>query len=108
MLDQHQGAGHEASDRNISDARYHRLMPGGGYVEIDVQAVVDGESTRSRGRLIVERRSDHGRRIGHAPPIIAEIMRADADALIAELFHLANDNAALARHLMRWQAGRAD
>jgi hypothetical protein len=107
MLDQHHDAGHAAHDGDTRDARYHRLMPGGGYVEIEVEHVAMAESTRPRGRLIVERRADLGRRLGHQPPIVAEVMHDDVDALIAELFHLAHDNAALARSLMQWQSARA-
>ena len=107
MLDQHHDAGRGAAEGELRDARYHRLMPGGGYVEIEIQPIVEGESRRSRGRLIVERRSEQGRRIGHQPPTVTEIEHDDVDVLIAELFQLARDNAALARQLMQWQSARA-
>jgi hypothetical protein len=106
MLDQHHDIGHVAPDSGTRDARYHRPMPGGGYVEIEVEQITIGESTRPRGRLIVERRADLGRRLGHQPPIVADVMHDDIDALIAELFQLAHDNAALARCLLQWQSAR--
>ncbi|HEV7994437.1 MAG TPA: hypothetical protein VGP25_21625 [Gemmatimonadaceae bacterium] len=107
MLDQHHDVGRAARNGDTREARYHRLMPGGGYVEIEVEQVSTGESARPRGRLIVERRAESGRRLGHQPPVVAEVMHDDIDALIAELFQLAHDNAALARSLMQWQSARA-
>ena len=105
MLDHHD-PGHVAPDGRARDARYHRPMPGGGYVEIEVDPVTTGDSTRPRGRLIVERRSDHDRRLGHQPPIVADVSHDDVDELVADLFRLAHDNAALARSLMQWQSTR--
>jgi hypothetical protein len=106
MLDHHHDPGHAAPDGRTRDARYHRPMPGGGYVEIEVDPATLGDSMRPRGRLIVERRSDHGRRIGHQPPIVVDLSHDDVDALVADLFRLAHDNAALARSLMQWQSAR--
>jgi hypothetical protein len=41
--------------------------------------------------------------------VVAELVGDDRDELMADLFHLAEDNAALARSLMRLQARqRAD
>lgn len=108
MLDQqHHDAGRNEADGDARGSRYHRLMPGGGYVEIEVELISSGESTRPRGRLIVERRSDHGRRLGHQPPVVADVVHDVAETLVAELFQLAHDNAALARGLMQWQSARA-
>jgi hypothetical protein len=107
MLDQQHDAGRAAPDGSTRDARYHRLMPGGGYVEIEVELITTADSTRPLGRLIIERRTDHGRRLGHQPPIVAEVLHDDLEALLAELFQLAHDNAALARSLMQWQSKRA-
>lgn len=108
MLDQqHHDPGREDAEGGTRGARYHRLMPGGGYVEIEVELISSGKSTRPRGRLIVERRTDQGRRLGHQPPIVADVLHDDVDALLAELFQLAHDNAALARSLMQWQSARA-
>ena len=105
MLDQQHDAGHARSDGRPREARYHRPMPGGGYVEIEIEPTQD--RVQSRGRLIIERRADVARRLGHEPPVVAEEVHDDTDALIAELFRLAHDNAALARRLMQWQSARA-
>src|SRR4051812_39194664 len=108
MLDQLQDAGHATPDRPSRTALYRRTMPGGGYVEVEVDAVgepADGHGRR-RGRVILERRAERGRRDGHQAPIVAELIGEDVDALMAELFRLVRDNAALARSLMQWQSTR--
>jgi hypothetical protein len=107
MLDQHHDAGRDGPDGDRRDARYHRQLPGGGYVEIEMELMSSGEPARPRGRLIVERRTDHGRRLGHQPPVVADLQHDDADALMTELYRLAHDNAAIARGLMQWQSARA-
>ena len=111
MLDQHQEAEHGAREVQSGDTLYRRPMPGGGYVEVELdaaRAAVDGEpgNRPHRGRVVMERRVDPGRRYGHRAPVIAELARDDRDELMAELFHLAQDNAALARSLLRLQSTR--
>jgi hypothetical protein len=59
-----------------------------------------------RGRVVMERRADPGRRHGHHAPVVAELVGDDRDELTADLFRLACDNAALARSLMRMQMAR--
>ncbi|PYP75705.1 MAG: hypothetical protein DMD35_20695 [Gemmatimonadetes bacterium] len=86
-------------------------MPGGGYVEVELDAAsadTAPESTGApiRGRLVMERRADPGRRYGHRAPVVAELTGDDRDELVADLFRLARDNAALARSVMRMQALR--
>jgi hypothetical protein len=115
MLDQHQNAAQGASDGHSGDTLYRRPMPGGGYVEVELDAVrasADHEAGKRshRGRVVMERRVDPGRRYGHRAPVIAELAGDDRDELMSELFRLAQDNAALARSLLRLQAtrGRAD
>jgi hypothetical protein len=84
-------------------------MPGGGYVEVELDAptaAADGTPTRLRGRVVMERRADPGRRYGHQAPVVAELTGDDRYELTTELFRLAQDNAALARNLMRMQAER--
>lgn len=110
MLDQRQDAGHAPADGR-SEARaasYHRPMPGGGYVDVEMDIVRDSEDTlgRVRGRVILERRAEHGRRVGHCAPIVAEMTGDDVDEVMADLFRLACDNVALARNMMRWQSAR--
>ena len=113
MLDQQQGAEH----RTLEGARggtpsYRRQMPGGGYVEVELDTSLD-ETARDardgpiRGRVVMERRADPGRRAGHPAPVVAELAGDDRDELMADLFRLAQDNAALARNLMRMHTARA-
>ncbi|MFL5607190.1 MAG: hypothetical protein ACJ8AD_12140 [Gemmatimonadaceae bacterium] len=110
MLDQQQDA-RAAHDGQPGDTLYRRPMPGGGYVEVELDsthAPSDGEpGTRAhRGRVVMERRVDPARRSGHRAPVIAELARDDRDELMSELFRLAQDNAALARNLLRLQSTR--
>jgi len=108
MLDQQQDVGHVAGERRTSDALYRRPMPGGGYVEVELEAArdTDGQMSRLRGWVVVERRADSSRRFGHQPPVVAELLGDDMEELIADLFRLARDNAAIARGLMRLQSVR--
>jgi hypothetical protein len=110
MLDQHQDAAHGAHEGQSGDTLYRRPMPGGGYVEVELDAVsesADVPGKRSHwGRVVMERRVDPGRRYGHRAPVIAELAGDDRDELMSELFRLAQDNAALARSLLRLQATR--
>lgn len=91
---------------------YWRPMPGGGYVRVEllVSEPADLVGERLRGRVVMERRS-------YAPPaiedeqlVVEEVEGDDADAVVAELFRIARDNAAIARRLLRHQAvsARAD
>jgi hypothetical protein len=111
MLDQQQDAEHEARERAPGEALYRRPMPGGGFVEVeivDVESAALGESGSlpHHGRIVMERRADPVRRAGHRAPVVAQLAAGDLDELMGELFRLAQDNAALARSLMRWQARR--
>jgi len=115
MLDQQQGAERGARDDQPGSTCYRRPMPGGGYVEVELEAATVGtpeERERMlRGRVVMERRADPRRRYGHQAPVVAELTGDDRDELMAYLFELAQDNAALARNLMRLQAAvrpRAD
>ena len=83
---------------------YHRDLPGGGYVAIQVD---QPNAAKPVARVVVERRSDRARRDGHQPPVILERSWAKAsDADFGDLYHLANDNVSIARGLMT--IGRAD
>ena len=115
MLDQQQGAEHGARDDRPGSTLYRRPMPGGGYVEVELEDATLGASEPRghmlRGRIVMERRADPSRRYGHQAPVVAELTGDDRDELMAALFQLAQDNAALARNLMRLQAAlrpRAD
>jgi hypothetical protein len=62
--------GMTGSERLVADLSqlYHRELPGGGYVAIEM--VVDGDTTDAAelDRVAVERRGDEARRSGHQPP----------------------------------------
>ena len=111
MLNQQQGAGRSAREGAPRTPIYRRPMPGGGYVEVELdaapsQAAREERSGPIRGRVIMERRADPGRRSGHQAPVVAELAGDDRDELMADLFRLARDNAALARSLMRMYGSR--
>lgn len=58
------------SERMVADLSqlYHRELPGGGYVAIEmVSGIYSGEMTELE-RVPVERRGDEARRFGHQPP----------------------------------------
>ena len=115
MLDQYQDAERGGHEGGSGSPLYRRPMPGGGYVQVELdasEADASPEAGRAalRGRVVMERRADPGRRYGHRAPVVAELVGDDRDALLADLFHLARDNAALARSLMQQRAApdRAD
>ena len=58
------------SERLVADLSelYHRELPGGGYVAIEMVSEVDGSELTELERIAVERRSDETRRLGHQPP----------------------------------------
>jgi hypothetical protein len=126
------------SDRMVADLSqlYHRELPGGGYVAIEMVVDADssdvtlehiaierrGDETRRfghrppsfalprgrpfRARVSVERRADVSRRDGHEPPVIAEAEGDTSGNVFGELYRIASDNAAVARGLLRWKAAR--
>jgi len=111
MLDQHPDAARDAHEAQWGDTLYRRPMPGGGYVEVELDVVrmtAEGAPGRQqhRGRVVMERRADPGRRYGHRAPVIMELAGDDRDELTSELFRLAQDNVALAQSLLRLQATR--
>lgn len=85
-------------ERRAAERLFHRDLPGGGYVAIDVIA---GSSTADRAvRVVVERRGDRSRRYGHKPPVILE-EDWKAERGLAELYRIVSDNTAIARALLR-------
>ena len=111
MLEQQSGAERRALEGAPCTPIYRRPMPGGGYVEVELdaspsQGARDERAAPVRGRVIMERRADPGRRSGHTAPVVAELAGDDRDELMGDLFRLARDNAALARSLMRIEAAR--
>ena len=109
MLDQQQDVGHARADGRSGTASYRRPMPGGGYVDVEMEVGQGSEGAvgHAQGRVIMERRAELSRRVGHQPPVVAEMSGDDADELMAHLFRLARDNSALARSLMKWQSARS-
>lgn len=103
MLDQQQDAGSARPDEYLGSALYRRPMPGGGYVEVKLigSSSVPGVDDHPRGHIIMERRSEASRRVGHLPPVVVELVGVDEEALLSDLVRLARDNAGLARSLMR-------
>ena len=82
---------------------YSRPMPGGGSVRVEllVREPAHLAAERLRGRVVMERRS-------YAPPapedeqlIVEEVEGDDANFVVAELFRIARDNAAIARRVLR-------
>ena len=85
-------------------AVYRRELPGGGYVAIEVER----ERELARTRVSVERHAVDDRREGHVPVVIAEADCDDRSAKFAELYHLAVDNAAIARMLLQLEGPQFD
>jgi hypothetical protein len=85
---------------------YSRPMPGGGYVRVELLVrepdTVNGEPLR--GRVIMERRTP----IPAAAEVeehlvVEEVEGDDPNVVVAELFRIARDNAAIARRVLRRQ-----
>jgi hypothetical protein len=86
-------------------AVYHRELPGGGYVKIDIVR----ETELPRTRVHVERRAKHERRPGHTPVIIAQAEGDERSSAFGDLYRIAADNAAIARKMLELEGPqRAD
>jgi hypothetical protein len=81
---------------------YARPMPGGGYVRVELVVSDRGAvaSERRLGRVVIEPR-DARRRGDVAPLVVEEVEGDDEDAVVAECFRIARDNAAIARRVLR-------
>jgi hypothetical protein len=86
-----------ASERRSAARLFHRDLPGGGYVAIELAGTA--ASPERTVRVIVERRSDRGRRLGHRPPVILE-EEWKAERGFGDLYRMACDNVAIARGLL--------
>lgn len=97
---QQETVGHEerSVDQRRAERLFHRDLPGGGYVAIEI-AHRNASETR-RVRVLVERRGDRARRTGHAPPVILE-EDWKPERGFGELYRIACDNVAIARGLLR-------
>lgn len=91
------GRNANSQERRSAERLFHRDLPGGGYVAIELVAVSGAES---KVRVLVERRGDRSRRQGHRPPIILE-EPWKPDRGFGELYRIACDNVAIARRLLR-------
>ena len=92
-----------ADDRRATERLYHRDLPGGGYVAIEVAPLAPVNDRTVR--VVVERRGDRGRRHGHSPPVVVEENWTPSRG-IGDLYRLACDNVAIASSLLRLE--RAD
>jgi hypothetical protein len=82
---------------------YRRALPGGGYVNVATES--PSAAGNHRAYVAVERRADPVRREGHIPPVVASAEGATHQTVFAQLLEIAADNVAVARALIRWQAG---
>jgi hypothetical protein len=104
MHEQPQDAG-ESTAREPSRAEplYTRPMPGGGYVRVElVEGHLEAVSAeRLRGRVVIERRTPTPAIPEEEHVIVEELEGDDPNAIMAELFRIARDNAAIARRVLR-------
>jgi hypothetical protein len=82
---------------------YARPMPGGGYVRVELVVSDRGDlaGERRRGRVVIEPRDAAPRRDDSAPLVVEEVEGEDENAVVAECFRIARDNAAIARRVLR-------
>lgn len=94
-------AGSDATD--VSEALYSRTMPGGGYVRVEMIVSEPGvEATeRARGRVVMERRAPAPATPEEEHMIVEEVEGDDPNTVVDELFRIAQDNAAIARRVLR-------
>jgi hypothetical protein len=105
MLDPQQGdVGIDGG--GMAQALYTRPMPGGGYVRVELVVSDRGDvaSERRRGRVVIEPRRASPRRDDAIPLVVEELEGDDENSVVAELFRIANDNAAIARRVLRRRA----
>lgn len=76
---------------------YLRVLPGGGFVAIEAVTRYNllGQR-RYHGHVIVERRAQQSRRLGHQPPAVAYAEGSSVATLLDKLFPITQSNAALA------------
>ncbi|HEU4995726.1 MAG TPA: hypothetical protein VFT29_12955 [Gemmatimonadaceae bacterium] len=84
-------------ERRSAERLFHRDLPGGGYVAIEL---VESPHADRTVRVVVERRGDRERRPGHVPPVILE-EGWEPERGFGELYRIACDNVAIARGLLR-------
>lgn len=79
---------------------FHRELPGGGFVAIEVTSRKTWRDRVYDGHLIVERRANP-RREGHRPPVIAKVSGACPSAVLDQLLPAAQSNAMIGAALLR-------
>ncbi len=103
---------HGAREQATTQSLYSRPMPGGGYVRVEllVSEPANLAAERLRGRVVMERRSYTPPAIGDEQLVVEEVEGDDANVVVAELFRIARDNAAIARRVLRRKpaSNRAD
>ena len=104
MHEQPQDAGESsAREPRTSEPLYTRPMPGGGYVRVEL---VEGQlepvsAEHLRGRVVIERRTPTPAIPEEEHVIVEELEGDDPNVIMAELFRIARDNAAIARRVLR-------
>jgi hypothetical protein len=103
VLDHNHDVGARGERHAASEPLYTRPMPGGGYVRVELVVSDRGEvaSERRRGRVVIEPREASPRRDDSTPLVVEEVEGDDENAVVAECFRIARDNAAIARRVLR-------
>lgn len=108
MPEPRQDAGQPAGGNQTPtpQALYSRRMPGGGFVRVELLVVEPGAvaAERARGRVVMERRAQTPATPEEPPVIVEELEGDDATSVVDELFRIAQDNAAIARRVLRQRA----
>ena len=104
MLDSQQGdSGTSGMSAGRGAPLYTRPMPGGGYVRVELVVSDRGDVAHERrlGRVVIEPRDASPRRDDSMPLVVEEVEGDDENAVVAECFRIARDNAAIARRVLR-------
>jgi hypothetical protein len=101
-----QDAGENSTRKRMTtESLYSRPMPGGGYVRVELLVrepdVASGEHLR--GRVVMERRTPIPATVEEDHVVVEEVEGDDPNVVVAELFRIARDNAAIARRVLRRQ-----
>jgi hypothetical protein len=110
VQEQQQDGGEQgATERRASRSLYTRPMPGGGCVRVELVVSESGNASagRLRGRVVLERRAVTRAVPPEEPLIVEELEGDDVNAVVAELFRIARDNAAIARRMLKQQQRQA-
>ena len=103
MHESRQDAVDSARSGTTPHALYSRPMPGGGYVRVEMLVSERDEADRLHGRVVMERRAAVPATPEEEHVIVEEVEGDDPNVVVAELFRIARDNAAIARRVLRRQ-----